>query len=151
MDFAAADGVKRTIGCVYAPATGKERQLFMQSLSTMMPANRRTLIGGDFNCVQSMTADVLNGAPTCNNIGFNEWCATAQELGLCEVISARDTERHSVDLSTLTWASSPSARGIVQKRLDWFAVSTVQCARNSVCVFHAFLVICPHCTPAADG
>jgi hypothetical protein len=96
----------------------------MRSLSAMLSPARRTLLGGDFNCVHSMTADVLNGAPTCNNTGYNEWRETAQQLDMCEVISARDTERHTTDLATLTWASSPTARGIVQKRLDWFAVST---------------------------
>ena len=124
MDYTAADGAKRTLGCVYAPANGKDRQTFMRSLSAMLSPARRTLLGGDFNCVHSMTADVLNGAPTCNNTGYNEWRETAQQLDMCEVISARDTERHTTDLATLTWASSPTARGIVQKRLDWFAVST---------------------------
>jgi hypothetical protein len=96
----------------------------MLDLQTMLPAHRRILCGGDWNCVQNMKADVLNGATTCTNAGFAEFEETARQLNLHELISMRNPDRNAVDLSTLTWASSPSARGIVQKRLDWFVADT---------------------------
>jgi hypothetical protein len=49
-----------------------------------------------------------------------EFTETATRLDLHEVISSRATSRNELDMENLTWASSPTARGIVQKRLDWF-------------------------------
>ena len=120
------DGIKRTVGCLYAPAQPTERREFMSSLQDWLPAGseRRSLVGGDFNCVQMPALDIVNGSSTCRNWGHAEWAQSADLLGHVELLHTWRSGAAGADrtraVTELTWASSPYATGIVYKRLDWF-------------------------------
>ena len=112
-----------TVSSVYAPSKPDERIPFFENFLDTFPAPETALhlIGGDFNCIQSLSHDKSGGDPTNGNVGFNELQDVMSFLDLEDLWRIRNP--HSKEFTF----TGKYATCVVRSRLDrWLSSSLLR-------------------------
>ena len=108
-------GNKLRILSVYAPNVPADRKFFFSNLSDHLSMSRHNIVGGDFNCVDSIELDTFNHSDSSSSLqGSQELRSSMADFGLVDSFRILNP-----DLKKFTWFGHQATQA---SRLDRFFV-----------------------------